>query len=81
MREPCCLANEQEWELAADWDFKIKNWPYINAKVETVKKCFYDLDKDSPQNLLKSGSSHLAVNLMITLLASTFTLAHVTLLA
>ena len=80
MREPCCLANEAEWELAADWDFKIKNWPYINAKVETVKNCFYDLDKDSPQNLLKSGSSSLVVNLL-TLLASSTLLAHITLLA
>jgi len=54
MKESCCLANEDEWQKAADWQFKIKNWPYVNAEDIAVKECFYRMDKTSPENLLKN---------------------------
>jgi len=53
MREECCLAKEKEWTEAADWSFKIYNWPYVNSPDETVKTCFYKMDKMSPENLNK----------------------------
>ena len=71
LREPCCLGNEDEWSEAAEWDFKINNWPYINAKDETVRECFYSLDKDSPQNLLKLGAvGSVMTNVVLLLTAS-----------
>ena len=57
LREDCCLAKEYEWEEAADWNFKINNWPYVNAEDDTVKECFYKMDKMSPANLAKDKAS------------------------
>ena len=48
LREDCCLANDNEWDEAADWNFKLQNWPYINAENSAVRACFYDMDKNSP---------------------------------
>ena len=59
LREDCCLANDNEWEEAADWNFKLQNWPYINAENSAVQECFYDMDKNSPKNLKKDGASSL----------------------
>lgn len=56
LREECCLANEADWEKAAEWNFKINNWPYVNAESETVKECFYKMDKMSPENLAKDNA-------------------------
>ena len=56
MRESCNPADiteEGEWETAAEWSFKINNWPYVSAENETVKKCFYTMNRDSPVNLAK----------------------------
>ena len=48
LREDCCLANDNEWDEAADWNFKLHNWPYINAENSAVRDCFKDMDKNSP---------------------------------
>ena len=29
MKESCCLAKDKEWDEAAEWNFKINNWPYV----------------------------------------------------
>ena len=59
LREECCLAKENEWMEAAEWNFKIDNWPYVNAEDGTVKECFYKMDKMSPENLSKDSATQL----------------------
>ena len=59
LREECCLAKENEWQEAADWNFKINNWPYINAVDTSARDCFYKMDKMSPDNLSKDLATHL----------------------
>jgi len=61
LREECCLAKEKEWFEAADWNFKINNWPNVNAKDPTVKDCFYKMDKMSPDNLSKENAMRLRI--------------------
>lgn len=78
MREECCLANEDEWQNAAEWNFKINNWANINAEDLTVKECFYRLDKMSPENLAKDQATpHLAILQAAILLYSTLILTTV----
>ena len=40
------------------------NWPYVNTEDEEVKSCFYALDKNSPENLLKNGAAVLYQSLV-----------------
>ena len=69
MREDCCLAKAQEWEDAADWNFKINNWPYVNAEDSAVRDCFYTMDKNSPANLMKDGAERLVAYSIVILTA------------
>ena len=74
MRESCCLAKDNEWDDAASWNFKINNWPYVNAESDSVRDCFYTMDKMSPQNLSKDAAERListvalALTLAVTLI-------------
>jgi len=58
IQESCCTATREEIKAAAEWNFKLNNWPYFNAKQE-VKDCFYKMDRMSPINLFKSGAMKL----------------------
>lgn len=70
LQEECCLANANEWQEAADWNFKLNNWSYINALDASVRDCFYAMDKQSPVNLLKSGGYVTVASALTSLLAT-----------
>jgi len=74
MKESCCLAKEKEWSQAAEWQFKINNWANVNAKDETVKECFYRMDRNSPANLLKDQAV-VGLSTGVAFLASVLTIA------
>lgn len=67
MRESCCLANENEWEEAAAFSFKLNNWPYVNAEDPAVRDCFYYIDKNSPTNLMKDTAIYLKGSILVLL--------------
>lgn len=68
MREECCLSNEKDWEEAADWNFRLNNWPQVNAEKDAVRDCFYFIDKNSPINLMKDLARQLNASLTVLLL-------------
>ena len=79
MKESCCLAKDKEWDEAAEWNFKINNWPYVQrgaaSEYTSFVDCFRRLDKDSPQNLSKQLAVRgLGESIFAVLAALTFTL-------
>ena len=75
MRESCCLANDNDWDEAASWTFKLSNWPYVNAEDAKVRECFYNIDKNSPVNLSKDLATKLQAGLSVLLLGFTAVIA------
>ena len=48
MQEDCGPNDVEQWQNAAEWNFKINNWPNVNAENQAVRDCFYRMDKNSP---------------------------------
>ena len=58
LREDCNEATIEEWEEAVDWNFKINNWPYVNAESEDVRACYSQMDKFSLENLQRDEATN-----------------------
>ena len=74
LRDDCNSATIEEWEEAVEWNFKIENWPYVNAESEKVRECYSKMDKNSLENLSRDNAIGLLLSQTMTAMVFLLTL-------